>query len=340
MIPVVISAGRSGSLPLLRTVDSASRQTLPTSISLAISSDPASAVVASLVSRVGAQMTTAESDAAAISVAVQRAAADFVVVVRVPWRLDANFVERLACILGSQPEVGVVVPALRLQSQEGALLRTVDSALTIPALLASPLETPPVFAIRRRVWEIVGEMDARFGSLAASEWWLRLLSGSVQIARIDDPLGYLMAGPQAWWPSIGNDRFDVVQFREMLEKHRGVLERDVQSLVVEQEVAFAQLTSTHRDALRRRDEHLAELDRLRAQAAHHRAYLEHHGHGALDWGDLKRADPVSRNWGYDRGTPIDRHYIEEFLASCSSDIAGTSSKFRSAISRNALAARV
>lgn len=36
--------------------------------------------------------------------------------------------------------------------------------------------------------------------------------------------------------------------------------------------------------------------------------------GALDWGDLRRTDPVSREFGFDRGLPIDRHYIEAFLA--------------------------
>jgi len=32
--------------------------------------------------------------------------------------------------------------------------------------------------------------------------------------------------------------------------------------------------------------------------------------------------PISERWGYDRGTPIDRHYIEQFLATCSGDIRG------------------
>lgn len=35
-----------------------------------------------------------------------------------------------------------------------------------------------------------------------------------------------------------------------------------------------------------------------------------------------RSGPVSERWGYDRGTPIDRWYIERFLARHSSDIHG------------------
>jgi SAM-dependent methyltransferase len=40
------------------------------------------------------------------------------------------------------------------------------------------------------------------------------------------------------------------------------------------------------------------------------------------WGDLRRTAPISRNFGYDRGSPIDRHYIESFLSTHSGDIAG------------------
>lgn len=44
--------------------------------------------------------------------------------------------------------------------------------------------------------------------------------------------------------------------------------------------------------------------------------------GTLDMGMLENAEPVSRCFGYDRGTPIDRAYIEDFLNRCSGDIAG------------------
>jgi SAM-dependent methyltransferase len=42
----------------------------------------------------------------------------------------------------------------------------------------------------------------------------------------------------------------------------------------------------------------------------------------VDFGDLKRTTPISRVWGLDRGTPVDRFYIERFLSSYSSRICG------------------
>ena len=42
----------------------------------------------------------------------------------------------------------------------------------------------------------------------------------------------------------------------------------------------------------------------------------------VDWGRLRRLEPVSRHFGYDRGTPVDRWYIERFLAANSESIRG------------------
>jgi SAM-dependent methyltransferase len=44
--------------------------------------------------------------------------------------------------------------------------------------------------------------------------------------------------------------------------------------------------------------------------------------GGVDFGDLDGTTPISRRFGFDRGAPIDRWYIERFLAEHSSDIHG------------------
>ena len=45
--------------------------------------------------------------------------------------------------------------------------------------------------------------------------------------------------------------------------------------------------------------------------------------GRVDFGDLRRLSPIGRRWGKDRGTlPIDRYYIERFLAGHRADIRG------------------
>src|SRR5215470_3994137 len=44
--------------------------------------------------------------------------------------------------------------------------------------------------------------------------------------------------------------------------------------------------------------------------------------GSVDFGSLRRVAPVSRNLGRDRGLPIDRYYIEAFLAANGDSIRG------------------
>lgn len=41
------------------------------------------------------------------------------------------------------------------------------------------------------------------------------------------------------------------------------------------------------------------------------------------WGNLRRLEPISPRFGFDRGTPIDRHYTEAFLAVHASTVRGT-----------------
>ena len=44
--------------------------------------------------------------------------------------------------------------------------------------------------------------------------------------------------------------------------------------------------------------------------------------GSVHFGDLRRPTPISSHFGSERGTPIDRYYIEEFLARNADDIRG------------------
>ncbi len=44
--------------------------------------------------------------------------------------------------------------------------------------------------------------------------------------------------------------------------------------------------------------------------------------GMVRFGSLRRLSPISADWGFDRGLPVDRHYIEEFLAAEAASIRG------------------
>ena len=44
--------------------------------------------------------------------------------------------------------------------------------------------------------------------------------------------------------------------------------------------------------------------------------------GALDFGHLRRVSPISTNFGFERGRPVDRYFIESFLADHAADVRG------------------
>lgn len=44
--------------------------------------------------------------------------------------------------------------------------------------------------------------------------------------------------------------------------------------------------------------------------------------GTVSFGDLRRLDPISREWGFERGGPVDRYYITRFLHRHRKDVQG------------------
>jgi SAM-dependent methyltransferase len=46
------------------------------------------------------------------------------------------------------------------------------------------------------------------------------------------------------------------------------------------------------------------------------------GIGEVNFGDLRRLTPIGKDWGFDRGKPVDRYYVEEFLSAHKNDIRG------------------
>lgn len=53
-----------------------------------------------------------------------------------------------------------------------------------------------------------------------------------------------------------------------------------------------------------------------------RAYVERRRLRPPKLGDLRRVTPIDPNWGFERGTPIDRFYVERFLGARAGDIRG------------------
>lgn len=319
MISVVLDEAAAGSRNVVRTADSVAGGRAAVEILLA--AVPDLPVFASLAARLGTSVHRADNKPASINAAVAASTGDVIVFVSVPWLADSDMAVRCADTVSNHPDGTFVIPTLELRTADGITRRPLDCDVDLTTLLSNPLATPPVFAVRRTTWEMLGGLDKNLGEFAHCEWWLRVLERDSRMVCAVDACAVLEAGERSWWPPVVED-LDPTTFRAVLEKHRHLFDAQISDLVVRLEMASEALIRKHRAQLTLRDADLSELDRLRAEAAHQRAFVQHHADTSVDWGDLRRSDPVSRDWGYDRGTPVDRRYIEDFLASRSSDIRG------------------
>jgi peptidoglycan/xylan/chitin deacetylase (PgdA/CDA1 family) len=265
----------------------------------------------------------ASGTSAAINQAVRLCACDGILLVAAGCRLDARAVGSCVESLGADETTVVAAPSVRMQTADGSRSRLRTFPDLGPAtLFEDATGVPPVLVLRRNAWDQIGGLDASCGVLALCDLLLRLHDVG-RSAGMPDVFASCDVADDWGWSRIWSPADGYLHsLAYLVDKHRAALEAELKEVLIRREIGFGTLREAHRELVRRRDADLQRLDAMRAEAAHARAYLLHHGMGGFDWGDFRRTDPISRDWGYDRGVPIDRHYIDDFLASHSSDIRG------------------
>jgi peptidoglycan/xylan/chitin deacetylase (PgdA/CDA1 family) len=318
---VIVQAGEGGR-HLIHTADSLLRQRVkPSSITL-IGAEPsqATSLVRGAASRLGGIVLEGSVyPGLSLNAAIRSASGSFFVVVPGGFTLDDAFIERCA-IAFADDSLAAIAPSVAYRTPtRGSELVWTPGVLSLVAILSDTRSVPPVLAVRRQAWESLDGFDETLSGLAEYEFWLRLVAAGHHAKVLHPPL--VSRELERDLPDSSDER-RVQDFRAVLDRNLAVLDRDMRELLISREIQFGQLRTRHRQLLLQRDEELAELDRLRAETSHHRAYLQHHHRDAFDWGDFRRTDPVSRDWGYDRGVPVDRRHIEDFLCAHSSDVQG------------------
>ena len=321
---VIVEVG-GGGRPLLRTADALMRQRATAAAIVLVKSAafPTAPLVESVAARLPAAVVEGGAyPGAALNIAVGRGSGRYLIVLPAGHMLHDSFIVRCESAFRGDSSIAAIAPSIALRTPDGTdELHWIPEGLTPRAVLSDTGSVPPILVIRRDVWESVGGFDETLDGLVEYAFWLQLVGAEHKVEALPVPLVARELFEDAR-RGVTDDQRHLQFFRAVIERQAAAAERDMTGVLVSREVRFGALRQVHRDLLRRRDEDLAELDRLRAERAHHGAYLKHHGRDAVDWGDLRRTDPVSRNWGYDRGVPIDRRYIDEFLAAHSSDVQG------------------
>jgi hypothetical protein len=237
------------------------------------------------------------------TVAVARG--ESVLMIEAGYELLAEGVRGLASalVIGSSAVAG----SISVESRDGVhSARWQAGGASASEVLGDPRAVSPIWASSRELMASV-TFDADLPGLEIVDAWLQLIERSGRDATIlPELVGRIDASRPSRWHALAASATYPGVFRRLLAKYHRYVDADMTGLLLDREVGFGRLRDRHLELLQRRDQALLELDRLRAETAHHRAFLAHHGLDRLDWGSLDRVVPISRDWGYERGGPVDR----------------------------------
>jgi peptidoglycan/xylan/chitin deacetylase (PgdA/CDA1 family) len=308
---------RSLGHPLLETLDSLGRQARPVGETVLVVTGPADpraeAALRALGAAPGRRLALRPEE-----VAWSGLAGDAVLLLDDGDLLEPAFLERATAALAAGPSVGIATADVRREWLSGREEIRPAPSLDAASLLADPWTAPRAALCRREALLAVGAWEPGLHPFERLDLWLRLLGAGWRGAAIAEPL--LVERPRAArppWPEGPSAGLEA-----LARRHLGALGPVGPGLLVESQRRLQEAAGEHAALLERRDRALAEIALLDGEIAARRSELRERGFPAVDWGELRRTAPVSREWGEDRGTPIDRFYIQDFVAAHREDLRG------------------
>jgi peptidoglycan/xylan/chitin deacetylase (PgdA/CDA1 family)/glycosyltransferase involved in cell wall biosynthesis/SAM-dependent methyltransferase len=176
--------------------------------------------------------------------------------------------------------------------------------------------------MRRSLWERAGRFDETLVSFELLDFWASALERGARGIVLEQPmLNYRVRHGSGYRRSIQDGTYRA-RLEHVYAKHRHTIDQHWSDLMLAKE-AFVESQREHRRTLENRAAALeAELSQLKNGIADLEQTLDASGLSRVAWGDLAGTAPISPLWGRDRGTPIDRYYIEHFLDRHRGDIRG------------------
>ncbi|MBI3490875.1 MAG: glycosyltransferase, partial [Acidobacteria bacterium] len=176
--------------------------------------------------------------------------------------------------------------------------------------------------VRRRVWETLGGFDEDLPTFELLDFWASALERGFRGIILEQPLlNYRVRRGSGYRRSIQSTTY-LARLKHFYAKHRDAVGRHGLALIEAKEAFLV----SQRDYLKTLEARVGALEAEQAQLRQEIADTARRLHARslprVDWGDLRRVRPLSQYWGRDRGTPIDRYYVERFLGGHRADIRG------------------
>jgi peptidoglycan/xylan/chitin deacetylase (PgdA/CDA1 family)/glycosyltransferase involved in cell wall biosynthesis len=185
--------------------------------------------------------------------------------------------------------------------------------------------------LRRSLWEALGGFDEDLPSFELLDFWATALERGARGLVLDEPfLRYRVRPGSAYRRSIQTETY-LSRVRAVYARHSASVSAHAVELLQGKE-RFLHGQREYRRTLEARVAQIeGDLGRLRAEIERARQELEARRLPRFEWGDLRRARPVSARWGRERGTVVDRHYIQRFLDRHRAEIRGRVLEVRDSI---------
>lgn len=319
---------------LVAALESVERQTRPAAEIVVVddgSSDIYTRQVLARLEREGTRVVQAggRGASAARNLGARLTTAEYLVCLDGDDTLEPGYFEAAAARLDTDANLGFVSCAMR--AFEGASYVWSPAAPTFVDAIAAGGVPHASTMLRRRLWEAVGGFDETLRSFELLDFWASAIEGGARGVILDKPLlNYRVRAGSGYRQSIQPETY-LSRLRHFYAKHRAAVERHGLELIQGKE-AFLVSQREYLQTLESRKGSLEdELARLRQEIAETVGALESTGLSRIEWGDLQRVQPLSHQWGRDRGTSIDRHYIERFLEQHRADVRGRVLEVRDSI---------
>ncbi len=233
--------------------------------------------------------------------------------------LERTYFEKAGALLDARPELGVI--ACTLQAFEGA-----DYIWTPPPFNfvdGFARGTPPVTSmIRRTVFDSVGGFDESFGLFETLDFWLSVLEQGHKAEIIAEPMLKYRVRTFSNYHKIIQPETWIERRNVLLAKHRKAVEQHGLDILYAAETFILEQRGHHRSLEEKKASLEREIEDLNSRIKQLSQSLMKIGEPVLDWGDFDQPMPLSPFWGIERGTPVDRHYINQFLDKNRLDIHG------------------
>jgi SAM-dependent methyltransferase len=248
--------------------------------------------------------------------------APYVVCVDAGDLLARDHHEVCAGVLSENPTVGIASSPVRVIGAPCSSDESPSARFGIEGLIDGPDVAHSASMFRREAFNSLKGFHETLPALDHYEFWLRMAAAGYECVRTNRPLLVRTWRKDSLWYGDETETPYLEAMTSICRVHLDLLRDHLVRVLYSRECQLTKIGETYRRLILARDNGVSERDNLMRRAGELRGALPDDRHSAVDLGDLRRASPIDRAWGYTRGVPVDRHYIEQFVESNAADISG------------------